>query len=491
MNLRKSLLLLVVATTMTLALNSCSGLHNACTTNCGGGNSKLSVTISDTPPSNTSIVSFSMPIIGITLTPSSGTAVSIFSSNPSTDFELTRLQSDTSFLLANQSIAAGTYTAVNVTVAAPSGVLINSTNTAFGTCTAGAVCYLTGAAATITYTFPSSSPLVLTGNSDQWLNLDFNYNDALVSNNGISIDVTQTGVLTASTTVPAGVSSGNFANIDDFTGSVTSISGSSITVQSSVRGSLTAAIASTTPVYDPQGQCTGGGSLACIGQGSIVSVQAVLSSSGVLNATSLDVIDASSAPADEVEGTVYGLCSNSGVGLILSDSTIFTASSPLTSASFGSPVCLTPGQAVGFSIDTGTLTGQSGVPIGNAGFTSASDLLVGQTIRVKVTGATSATSTTPITATATDFILRFSRITVTVNTASTLTFSVSALPAFMSSQFSVMPQVQTYQNATLLEGLTSINSLQNGQNVSISALLLNPTTASTQFPLQAAKVRLP
>jgi hypothetical protein len=487
---RKSLLLLAVAGTLALAQSSCSGLHNACTTNCGGGSadSSLSITISDTPPANTSVVSFTLPIIGITLTPSSGSAVSVYSSNPSTDFELTRLQSDTNFI-TTQKVAAGTYTAVNVTVAAPSGVFYNSSSTAFGTCHAGSICDLAGGAATITYTFPTGSRLVLTSGAHQWLNLDFNYNSAIVTTSGIGIDVTQTGVMTATTTVPSGVPSGSFANIDDFTGSITAISSSSITLRSSIRGSLTATLSSSIPVYDPLNQCTGGGSLTCIGKGSIVSLQAVLSTTGVLTTTSLDVIDKSPTPADEVEGTIYGLCSGgTSYGIILSDSTILTASSPLTSAGFGSAVCLTPGTAARFATDDGILTGQSGVPV-SAGFSSPSDFLVGQTVRAQITGATSGTNT--INATGTEFILRFSRITVTVGTPSSLTFSISALPAFMASQFTVTPQVQTYINATLLEGITSISSLQSGQNVSISTLILNPATASTQFAFQAAKVRQP
>jgi hypothetical protein len=323
------------------------------------------------------------------------------------------------------------------------------------------------------------------------LNLDFDYNNAIVrTSSSVGIDVTQTGVMTATSTVPVGVPKGNFANIDDFTGSITAISSSSITVQSSIRGSMTATLSSSTLVYDPEDQCTGGGSLTCIGKGSIVSVQAVLSTTGVVSATSLDVIDKSSTPSDEVEGTIYGRCNGgSSFGMILSDSTIFTSRSPLTSASFGSAVCLTPGQPAGFAIDSGILTGQAGVPVGNAGFLSASDILVGQTVRAKVTGATNGTNI--INATATEFILRFSRITVTVGTVSSLTFAISALPAFMASQFTVTPQVQTYLNATLLEGISSISSLQNGQNVSISTLILNPATASTQFGFQAAKVGQP
>ena len=333
MNSKKSLLFIAIAAIF--VLSSCSGLKNACTTNCGGtGNAKLSLTISDTPPTNTSVVSFSLPVIGITLTPSSGSAVSVFSSIPRTDFELTRLQTDTNLVAANVTIAAGTYTAVNVTVAAPSGVYINSSGATLGPCATSTYCGITGNAATITYTFPSGSPLVLASNSTPWLNLDFNYNNAVVTvNNAVTIDVTQTGVMTASSTVPVGVASGAYANLDEFTGAVTVISSSSITVQSSLRGSLTAAINSSTQVFDPQNQCANATTgLNCIQAGSIVSVQGVLTTAGVSTATSLDIIDISTKPSDEVEGIIFpSTCNNgSNYGMILSDSEIFTSGSPLT-----------------------------------------------------------------------------------------------------------------------------------------------------------------
>ncbi len=487
MNSKKSLLFLVVA--VIFVLSSCSGLKNACTTNCGGGgNATLSLTISDTPPTNTSVVSFSLPIIGITLTPSSGSAVSVFSSNPSTDFELTRLQTDTNLVAPNVTIAAGTYTAVNVTVAAPSGVYVNSSGATVGACVNNAVCGMTGSAATITYTFPTGSPLVLASNSTPWLDLDFNYNNAVVTvNNAVAIDVTQTGVLTASSTVPSGVASGAYANLDDFTGAVTAISASSVTVQSSLRGSLTAAINSSTQVFDPQSQCTNATTgLSCIQAGSIVSVQGVLTTAGVATATSLDIIDISTTPSDEVEGLIYPSACNGGsnYGMILSDSEIFTSSSPLTSAGFGAGVCLTLSPTGSFAIDTGILTGQAGVPISNVGFRDTGDILAGQMVRAKVTGA--ATGTNGVDATATQLILRFSRLTGTVSTTTGTSFNITGLPPYLGTTFSTPPQVITYINATLLEGQTSVGSLTG--TVSMSALYLNASDGA-QYWFQAAKVR--
>lgn len=465
-------------------LTSCSGSkNNTCVTNCGGGNSSLSVTISDTPPTGTAILSLTLPVLGVSLTPSGGgSQVSVFSSNPSTDFELTHLQSDTNLVIRNVSVAAGTYTAVTVTVIGPSGMFINDSGAQIGSCLAGAVCALSQSGAqTITYTFPTGSPLVLTANLNQRLNLDFNYSNAIVTTNGIGLDVTQTGVLTASTTVPTGIPSGDVANIDDFTGAITAISSSSITLQSSVRGKLTASISSTIPVYDPQSQCQGTGSLSCIGPGSIVSLQGVLSNAGVVNATSLDVIDASTTPADEVEGTIYpSTCNGTGsYGLILSDSTIFTASSPLASANFGAGVCLTLNSSTTFAIDDGILTGQ-GVPI--VGFTNSNDILAGQTVRAKVTGAV--TGANGINVTATAMILRWSQFTAAVNNISGNILTVGPLPSYLTGN---PTQVVTFPNATILEGAADVSGL-NGQTISFSALYLNPQKAT--YPFQAAKVRV-
>ena len=414
--------------------------------------------------------------------------MSVFSSNPSTDFELTRLQTDTNLVAANVTIAAGTYTAVNVTVAAPSGVYVNSSGATVGACVNNAVCGMTGSAATITYKFPTGSPLVLASNSTPWLDLDFNYNNAVVTvNNAVAIDVTQTGVLTASSTVPSGVASGAYANLDDFTGAVTAISASSITVQSSLRGSLKAAINSSTQVFDPQSQCTNATSgLSCIQAGSIVSVQGVLTTAGVATATSLDIIDISTTPSDEVEGIIYPSTCNGGsnFGMILSDSTIFTSGSPLTSASYGSGVCLTLNPSATYAIDTGIITNQ-GVPT-TVGFTGSSDMISGQNVRAKITGAV--TGTNGINATANALILRFSRLTGTVNTASGYIFSVTGLPLYLGT-FAAPPQVQTYQIGTLLEGVTSVSSLASGQTISYSALFLNPVGVT--YPFQAVKVRQP
>jgi hypothetical protein len=486
MNSRKYVIFAIFATI--LSLSSCSGSHNRCVMNCGGnGNALVSVSISDAPPTNTTVVSFTLPIVGISLTSSSGSQVSVFSTGTAANFELTRLQSDSDVVVTNASVAAGTYTAVNVTVGAASGTFVNNSGAQVGNCAAGTPFRVCAIPSGVTTTITAPINLTLTSNTNHWLDLDFNYNNAIVTTNGIAINMQQANVLTATTTVPTGVPSGDFANIDDFTGRVTAVTSSSISLTSTVRGSLTATINGSTKVFDPQSpaQCSGGATLSCIQKGSIVSLQAVLTNTGTVVATSLDVIDSSTTPADEVEGTIYPSNCNGGsnFGMIISDSSIVTTSSPLSSAGFGSGVCLTVSPTAPFLVDFGILTGQPGLPaITGPGFRNATDLVAGQTTRIKVTGA--ATGTNGINATATALILRFSRLTGTVGIVSGATFTVNGLPSYITA-FVVPPSVQTYTNATLFENAANLSG-----TVSISALFYNPIGGPTQ-PLQAAKVRQP
>ena len=160
---------------------------------------------------------------------------------------------------------------------------------------------------------------------------------AITTSGGISVDFSQTGVLTATTTAPTGISSGYVDTIDDFTGLVTAYSlNTSITVKSGTRGSLAATITSATTFDDPQGLCSGAASVAsCISANgtTVVSVQAALSTAGAINATEIDVIDVSGA--DAVEGFIFPSTCNGGsnIGMILADSAVPSGNATLTGLS--------------------------------------------------------------------------------------------------------------------------------------------------------------
>jgi hypothetical protein len=484
MNSKRALLILGISAIF--ALTSCSGLKTVvCTTNCTvNGNATLNLTLSDTPPAGVGVISFTLPISGISLVPTTGSAVSVYSGG---NFELTRLQSDSAPVAVGVPVPEGSYTAIKVTIGTSSGVFINasggSITSSKGTCVANAVCALPpGAATSITFTFPSA--LTLSANQTQWIGLDFNLNNAITSSSGITVDFGQANVLTATTTAPVGISSGNAANIDDFTGIVKAISSSSITLNSTARGNLTASISSTTPVYDndPLNPCSSG-TPSCIKLGSIVSLQGVLTNAGVVDATSLDIINGSTTPADEVEGTIYPSTCNGGsnLGLILADSAVPSGNATLTGLSYGAGFCLTVSPTASFLVDTGFLpTGQL-----TAGFSNSSDIQAGQVVRVNVSNVVAGSV---VDATATSLLLRYSRLSGTVNLVTGNNFTINGLPTYLG--FTLSPLVATYSGSTIFEGATQVSDLStNSPAVSIRALYLNSATASQGVPFLATKVR--
>src|SRR5579871_3754107 len=270
----KSLLVLPVLIAAMLTLSSCSGLKsNTPCTNCTPtGNATVATTIFDAPPSNVNLLSFTLPIIGISLTNSSGSQVSLYAPSSPANIEMTKLQTDSALLTTAATVTADTYTAVNITVGASNGIFINANTSAVGACPAGTVCGLpTGAATTVSYTF--TTPLVLTSNQSQWLGLDFNLNNAIGTTNGISINLGGTGVLTATTTPRTGLPSGVADTIEDFTGTVTAYTvNSSITVQNGVTGNTMTAILNSNTEYDtPASNYSGcSASPTCLGVGTTV-----------------------------------------------------------------------------------------------------------------------------------------------------------------------------------------------------------------------------
>ena len=83
--------------------------------------------MTDTPPSNVSILSAEVTLTGATLTPGN---VSIFSG--STTIELTRLQTDIAYLATATNVPAGSYTGVTLTFANPMLTIENDTASAIG-----------------------------------------------------------------------------------------------------------------------------------------------------------------------------------------------------------------------------------------------------------------------------------------------------------------------------------------------------------------------
>jgi hypothetical protein len=492
MNSKCSLLLAVFVAV--LALTSCSGSKNSCTTNCTTTGAIVNITLFDTPPAGVTFLSYSLPIVGISLTPSTGTPVSIYSPTTIVPTELTRLQVESTLIAMDVQVPAGTYTAINVTLATSGGVFINASTTVLNTnCGVGNVCSLAGGAAT-TVTIPMN--LKLNSGQATWIGLDVNLNNAITmpTSTTLAVDFMQPNTFTATTTPRTGTPSGAFDTIGDFIGTVTALSPSSITVQNTITGqSLTATLTSGThfdAAPSTYSHCTNGSS--CIAKGSVVSMDAALTTASTLAATEIDLLDATAT--DEVEGVIYPTGPLTAtpvvVGMILADkiSTGDNTTLGAVTTTFGTGIFLAASTSINYVIDEKNLSNI----ITPVGFSGSGDLLAGQQIRAQVTNVASTTS--GITATATNVLLRWSRFSGRINTVAGNNFSVTGIPTYMNvfnANLPLAPLVFTYSNGTLFDGVTGTGdpNFVVGKSVAIRALYLNPLTSTP--PFQAAKIRVP
>jgi len=491
-------------------LSSCSGVKNPCTTDCGGsGNANVTVTIFDTPPAGTTVLSFTLPIVGITLTPSSGSQVSIYEPTVLQPTEVTRLQTDSTLLVSAASVPSGTYTALNITIATTSGTFINASGASISYSLNGSttncgnlrVCNLPASAAT-TVAVPIN--LTLNANQFQWIGIDVNLNNAILSTSGISVDFTQPNVFTATTTPRTGLPTGAVDTIEDFTGQVTAVNNSSITIQNSITGqSLTATLvtgASSNTQFSvapsTYSGCNTSDPTTCLLVGGIVSMNANLASNGTLTATQIDGLDVT--PRDEIEGIIYPASVTPGqVGLILLDKTSASGNSVLSASTttFGTPFYLdATSNNVTYNVDSGPLTNSG---FSTVGFSGVGSLLAGQRVRVQVANVGVVNNVN--TATAVNVLLRWSRVSATVNSIAGNAFTLTDIPVYMSSMTNglnpgvpVNPQVNSYPGYTAFDGVTGTtdSNFQVGTSLALRALFLD-TGSGAQYSFQADKIRVP
>lgn len=470
--------LLVVAV---FALNSCSGPAGGGVTPPPPGNANLTITMTDAPPTGASFISFNVPIRAITLTPQTGADVNVFSPSTSLTLDMIRLQSD-SALLGTFQVPSGTYTKMNITLDVVNTVFANTTTSAIGTCAAQTICKLnSGTPPTQSFTF--TTPLVVTTGAHPGLDIDFNLNNLVTTQNGITLDFNQANILKITNLPRTGQASGTLDTIEDFTGVVTALSGSNVTITSGTRGTLSGAVTGNTTYTGLSSSSTVCGGQAptasCLGLNKTVSVDASISAVGVVTITEVDFLD--DPFTNEIEGTIYPTTTPGTYGMIVSDKVNATNNALLTPVSPGATISITLDPSATFAIDTRNLLFST--PIG---FSSAADIFPGQEVMIRVKSATNGTVLAVV---ADRLVLRYTRTTGTVNTVGGTAFTVNNLPAFFGT-FILSPGVQTFSGVTTFDGFSALGDLATGNpTVSFRALYLNPNTASNGQPFLAAKVR--
>ncbi len=505
MNRKKTLPFLPVLLLAVFFVSSCSGSKTQCTINCGGGNATVSFTlVADTLPANPSILSFKVTVAGITLTPTSGTAQT-FTPNPSIVVDLMRLQSDTAFLGALANVPSGSYT-VQVSLSSPEIVFLNDTTSAITAngkiCAIGAVCTATltavGVPTISSFTFSAIA------NGQQGIELDFKLKNAITLTTGtLSVNFNPSspnpGVFTAFTLprTMANLGTNQLELIEDFTG-VVSISGSTVTITSPTRGTLTTTSTSNSFFdHSPDGViCPTPSSLTCVVAGQIASVDAFLKSDGTRELKEFEPLNATQK--DFIEGIVYAVNSTTPQFTIAVTDKVLAATGSLIGG-LNTGDLLTVNIPIAtihpFFVDSKGLVVPAGTLTNFQGQTTTTAIHPGQTVAVNVTAFVAAAGTTIAAVTSDTVTLRWSRFTAgAVAPSTTQLINVNTLPSYFTFTSSSQFVVQLFPGTAGGQGVTNFDGVLDGSGivpnpVSVRALFLENPGISANPAFFAAKVR--
>lgn len=490
-----------------LSLSSCSGLPQ---TTGGGGNtgtSSLILTMTDTPPTNASVLSSPTSIGSIVfegvVNDTNGDAL-VKLGTVVAEVDLVRLQSDSVFLPAQGHagpyvVNNGNYRALAPVISMNVLTYFNQTGAALkldnlnDMCNDNTICVFSPSSGFFggSQGLPTggTSPLpIAVGGATLSASIDLNQNALVASPSGfLTIDFSQPNAVSLVALPHAGLPSGTLELAEDVIGTVTTVSGNTITIQptgSKLFGAPLPLIAdaNTSTRFD---NCGTTADITCIKIGQSVSVDAAVHADGTV--TLLEVDKLSDTTGDELEGVIATIDPTHQVFVIAVHNKLTASNSTDTTfqgIDLGSPIQVALGSGATFSVDT------KGLPIPAANlstFTGFSNLAPGQMVRVNVSSTGTSTTGTPYRqATVSSVTLRFSRLTgnaANTPTGSLFNLDVTTLPTFFG--LTANPQVQVFSGFTNFDGASDLTGVSQGDSVSIRALYL-PNSAP---PFFAAKVR--
>ncbi|HXM99719.1 MAG TPA: hypothetical protein VN982_14715 [Candidatus Dormibacteraeota bacterium] len=489
-------------------MNSCGHGSSTCTINCGGGNATLNVTMSTvplTPPPATSILSFSLTVTGMSLTPTTGSDINIPLTATTYVFDAAKLQSDSAFLgQIRANVPAGTYNKITLAVTNASVTFCTQPNPGVAGCSASSIATVN--ANPLVSTPASALSLTLAANDQRGVRLQLNIAMGLTLNGQVVTALTLNPppanplpILSAVTLPPlkSSLASGQLDFVEDFTGVVTAITASTVTVTTSGHGAITA-VSNASTSFSPNCLITGLGTAEdfshCVTLGQLASIDTALNADGTFTLLEYDPLEA--VATDWIEGTVTSTpASTTQFQIVANDLFLKPAASLIgTNLLPGTPVTVnlrsTATGGVKFAVDSKGLN----VPINEVNlFSSSNDTSVlkpGQTVAVHVVSFTPAGGGIPPTVTTDVVQLRFTRVTGTVTVVAPLNFTIRNLPPYFGATIPLNVQLnQTVfpsRAATNYDGVTDATGLIIDGAVSIRAIYFPTSTAQ---PFSAAKVR--
>jgi hypothetical protein len=465
-----------------ILLASCSGVPGGgCISNCGGGNATLSLVLTANPPDPTlalSIQAFTATIAGITLTPATGTAVNVSLTSTAYIAEFNRVTSDSTPLATKVSVPAGNYTRMTVTFSAPRVTFCTQATPGIPGCAPGTLGSVSGAAGTATI----STNLTVTDSMQIGVALSVDLPNALTLNGQTvtAVNLGAANVFTATTLPPSSattdLASGELSHVDDVMGLITSVSGSTLTIQTSTRGSITATANSSSQF---SADCTPLGfaqDFTCVKANTGAIVDTLLNADGSFTLVFYQPLPAKLSSGDLIEGVVTSVPNSvaSQFTIVVTDS-VFAGSGSLLSGQLhlGDQIVVTLNSPNPFQMVSKGLQIPTGSSFQNS--TSVADILPGQTVAFPVLTFTAQSGTTPGAASSQDLALRFTRFTAVMSTPTSPQFNATTFPAFFGI---TTPQLfQTTSGRLSLDGVSNLTSISGGGTFSTTALYVGPPVA--------------
>jgi len=472
----------MIAIIYCVALAGCGGNNQFGSQTQNNGNSSVVLTMTDTPPSNASILSAKVTLTGATLSPGN---VSLFSG--STTVELTRLQTDIAYITTATNIPAGNFTSVTLTFANPSLTIENDTASAIGTCAVGSICTMTPM---ITGSLSTTVPLV-------------NFTAASSAPMGLLVDVNLDNLLSATlgadfsagTSVTSFIPGSNAAppvgappvGAEDVVGQVQNINASNSTFTlTNALGSYSLKVTSASTFFQfPNSVSCSTPSFACLQNGQILSVDIGIQPDGSIVARNILFEDADSSDI-EVEGEV----TSTNVASQQFNFVVLATSSPFTGLAIGMPATaqysISP--QTPFDVD---FVHADNLQIGTTSFalsfTGPVDMVPGQQISIRRNSSSGSILL------ADRVRLRSSRVTATVQSVGAPNIILTNLPSLffghggvtqIIAQTSAIPPTIYYSISESINASTNIL----GDQISVRGPLFN--TGGTNRTLIATKVVL-
>ena len=437
------------------------------------GNSSVVLAVTDTPPSNVSILSAQVTLTGATLNPGN---VSLFSG--STTIELTRLQTDIAYLATAANIPVGSYNSVTLTFANPLLTIENDTAVPIvsgaTTCAVGVIC---------------SIPPVTTANLSTTVTLSA-FTTASTSTSGLLIDVNLDNLLNAATgadfsagaTVTPFTPAGSGApqvGAEDVVGHVTSVSAAANTFTlQNVMGSYVLKVENTSSFFQFPSCATPG--IACVQANQILSVDMGVLSDGSLLARNIVFEDADSADA-EVEGMIV----STNLGSQQFTMVTLAISAATTGLNIGNTATVQYSTAPQTPFDVDVVHADNLV-VSTTGlsFTAPAQLSVGQEVSIRRNGSSSGSILV-----ADRVRLRATRVTATVQSIGAPNIYLYNLPSFFFGHGGIKQiQVQTSTPTIISEK----NVLKNLTEVPLAGLISvrGPLFSGATTTLIATKVAI-